>query len=142
MRKLIPASDLKFLKAINFRGFYGERIILSELDGKIGKVIIGCKENEKIKPVFCIGSQISNLPDGTYSLKHLPDYMDIRELYLGFYFSFYSYKLHKSSGKKTGKLSKPRICESPLTDHSKFVYFQDVDAFEVPGWRGWIRLKK
>ena len=127
LRKLIPASDFKFLKAINFQGFYGERIILSEPDGKIGKVIIGCKENEKIKPVFCIGSQISNLPDGTYSLKHLPDYMDIRELYLGFYFSFYSYKLHKSSGKKTGKLSKPRICESPLTDHSKFVYFAESE---------------
>ena len=125
--ELIPANDFKHLEVINFQGLYGERVILSKPDGKIGKVIIGCKKNGNQKPVFFLGSQISNLPEGMYSLRNLPDHIDMGELFLGFYFSFYSYNHHKFSNKDTRKFSKPKLCESPFTDHSKFCYLAESE---------------
>ena len=127
LEKLIPENDCTYLKSINFQAFYGETVILSNADGDIGKIIIGCNPNSKMKPIFCLGNQISKLPKGTYSLKNLPDNTNIQELYLGFYFSFYSYEHYKSSRKEFCESSRPKLCESPLTDHSRFMYLAESE---------------
>ena len=88
LKKLVPAKDYKYLKAINFQGFYGDKVILSKPDGSIGKVIIGCNSLERSNPTFFIGSQISKLPEGIYSIKNLPENLNVIELYLGFILVF------------------------------------------------------
>ena len=127
LKKLVPAKDYKYLKAINFQGFYGDKVILSKPDGSIGKVIIGCNSLESSNPTFFIGSQISKLPEGIYSIKNLPENLNVIELYLGFYFSFYSFSQYRKFKFNTPKITNKKLCESSLTDHSRFFYLAESE---------------
>ena len=127
LEKLISKNDYVYLKATNFKGMYGEKVILPRHDGKIGKVIICSKKGGSHHPTFLIGNEISKLPAGVYSLKNFPDNSNIKELCLGFYFSFYSFDRYKKSCEDHSKLIKPRLCDSPLTDHSNLIYFAESE---------------
>ena len=127
LKNLISENEYAYLTAINFKGIYGEKVILPRPDGKIGKVIVCCKTERTHQPTFLIGNEISKLPAGGYSLKNFPDNLNIKELYLGFYFSFYSFDLYKESCEDPSKLAKPRLFDSPLTDHSNLIYFAESE---------------
>ena len=123
----ISETEYKYLTAIKFRGFYGECIILPTSDGDIGKVILGVRSKRKCNPKFCFGSQLSSLPVGRYRIKSLPNDINLRELYLGFYFSFYTFDHYKKSDTLSFRSEKPNLCNSPLTSHEKFIYLTESE---------------
>ena len=53
--------------------------------------------------------------------------MQVAFWFLSFYFSFYSFDLYKESCEDPSKLTKPRLFDSPLTDHSNLIYFAESE---------------
>ena len=125
--KYLSKEDYKYLNALKFKGICGECIILPNPDGNIGKVIFGIRSNGKFKPKFFFGSQLSKLPGGSYHIESLHENINLRELYLGFYFSFYSFNFYKKSNNVSSKLDKPKLSGSPVRNHEKFIHLTESE---------------
>ena len=125
--KHLSEKDYKYLTALRFKGICDECIILPKSDGNIGKVIFGIRFKEKFKTKFFFGSQVSKLPSGTYNIESLPENINRRELYLGFYFSFYSFNYYKKSNNIFSGLEKPKLIGSPVRNHEKFIYLTESE---------------
>ena len=123
----LSKTDYKYLTALKFKGICGECIILPKSNGNIDKVIFGSRPKGKSKPKFFFGSQVSKLPGGNYYIENLPENMDLRELYLGFYLSFYSFNYYKKSNNISTRLEKPKLSGSPVRNHEKFIYLTESE---------------
>jgi leucyl aminopeptidase len=129
-RETAPAREREWAAAVGFTGDAGKTALVPDMNGKLGRVLVGVSETEA--PMWAVAGLSEILPEGSYRLDPLPKGGDPSRVALGWVLGTYAFTRYHAKPASAARLVWPKDADRGLVERLATGIFLARDLATTP----------